>query len=459
MSVLLGGRAAEELVFGSITTGAADDLHRVAEISRSMVHDYAMGTSITSRKVSAEGGQVSDRTRQLRDEEQQHLSDEALRGAMKLISDHRTQARPARQRAAAQRGARAQGHRPDHGGRAALPPVARPGPAGRRRGTAPTSAGTRTPAAHRASGQPSGTPQVRPLRADARGDGRPPVSPCAVDRGGRRLPRSCSRPGRSARSSSRSSGSPTCSRSATRAWPASRRRRAWSRCRRTSRSPPPAGSGVRDELEVACWAAISEAGTPPAGRLLFVNVAPEALGHPGLLELAGRAARAARDRAHRAGRGAEHRPAARAAAAVDRARRARGRRRRRRGLHVARVRRRAAPRLPQALPRDGHRRRPGPEPPGRAARHRRVRPRGRRARRRRGRGAPRGARGPARRRGRLRPGLAVRPPGRGLARGAVGARRGAAAPAGAGGSSASSRPPPAPARPPRRSSSTSPARA
>jgi cell division protease FtsH len=89
MSVLLGGRAAEELVFGAITTGASDDLHRVAEISRSMVHDYAMGTSITSRKVSAEGGQVSDRTRQLRDEEQQHLTDEALRGAMKLISDHR----------------------------------------------------------------------------------------------------------------------------------------------------------------------------------------------------------------------------------------------------------------------------------------------------------------------------------------------------------------------------------
>ena len=76
-------------MFGSITTGASDDLHRVAEISRSMVHDYAMGTSITSRKVSAEGGQVSDRTRQLRDEEQQHLADEALRGAMRLITEHR----------------------------------------------------------------------------------------------------------------------------------------------------------------------------------------------------------------------------------------------------------------------------------------------------------------------------------------------------------------------------------
>ena len=44
--------------------------------------------------------------------------------------------------------------------------------------------------------------------------------------------------------------------------------------------------GLRDELEVACWAAVSEAGAPPAGRLLFVNVAPDALGHPGLLELA-----------------------------------------------------------------------------------------------------------------------------------------------------------------------------
>jgi cell division protease FtsH len=89
MTVLLGGRAAEQLVFGAVTTGAADDLHRVAEISRSMIHEYAMGTSITSRKVSAEGGSVSDRTRQLRDEEQQHLADEAMRGAVRIITEHR----------------------------------------------------------------------------------------------------------------------------------------------------------------------------------------------------------------------------------------------------------------------------------------------------------------------------------------------------------------------------------
>jgi cell division protease FtsH len=89
MAVLLAGRAAEQIVFGAVTTGAADDLHRVEEISRSMIHEYAMGTSITSRKVSAQGGAVSDRTRQLRDEEQQHLADEAMRSAVRIITEHR----------------------------------------------------------------------------------------------------------------------------------------------------------------------------------------------------------------------------------------------------------------------------------------------------------------------------------------------------------------------------------
>src|ERR687895_802777 len=89
MTVLLGGRVAEEIVFGAVTTGASNDLHRVAEISRAMIHEYAMGTSITSRKVSAHGGEVSDRTRELRDDEQQHLADEAKRAAERLITMHR----------------------------------------------------------------------------------------------------------------------------------------------------------------------------------------------------------------------------------------------------------------------------------------------------------------------------------------------------------------------------------
>ncbi len=89
MVVLLGGRAAEEIVFGAVTTGASDDLKRVADVSRSMVHDYAMGTSLTSLQVSAEGGAVSDRTRHLRDEEQQHLADQAMREAMKIVRGRR----------------------------------------------------------------------------------------------------------------------------------------------------------------------------------------------------------------------------------------------------------------------------------------------------------------------------------------------------------------------------------
>lgn len=42
MAVLLGGRAAERLVFGTVSTGAADDLQRVTDIARSMVMRYGM---------------------------------------------------------------------------------------------------------------------------------------------------------------------------------------------------------------------------------------------------------------------------------------------------------------------------------------------------------------------------------------------------------------------------------
>lgn len=42
MAVLLGGRAAERLVFGTVSTGAADDLQKVTDIARSMVMRYGM---------------------------------------------------------------------------------------------------------------------------------------------------------------------------------------------------------------------------------------------------------------------------------------------------------------------------------------------------------------------------------------------------------------------------------
>jgi cell division protease FtsH len=88
MTMLLGGRAAEQIVFGSITTGASDDLKRVAEIAHSMVHEYAMGTGITSLRAA---DSASEATRRVRDEEVRELADEAFRAAIALIDAHRPQ--------------------------------------------------------------------------------------------------------------------------------------------------------------------------------------------------------------------------------------------------------------------------------------------------------------------------------------------------------------------------------
>ena len=89
MKVLLGGRVSEEIVFGSVTTGAADDLKKVTQISHSMVYEYGMGTEHFSLTVPADDLYVSDATRALRDEEQRTLADEAYEVTKKLISDHR----------------------------------------------------------------------------------------------------------------------------------------------------------------------------------------------------------------------------------------------------------------------------------------------------------------------------------------------------------------------------------
>jgi cell division protease FtsH len=48
MAVLLGGRAAELIVFDHFSTGAADDLRRVTDIARSMVTRYGMSDKLGS---------------------------------------------------------------------------------------------------------------------------------------------------------------------------------------------------------------------------------------------------------------------------------------------------------------------------------------------------------------------------------------------------------------------------
>jgi cell division protease FtsH len=87
--VLLGGRVTEHVVFGSITTGAADDLKKVHQISRSMVVDYGMGTELQSKQLPADDYSMSDATRRLIDEEQQFITDQAHRRALKIVSENR----------------------------------------------------------------------------------------------------------------------------------------------------------------------------------------------------------------------------------------------------------------------------------------------------------------------------------------------------------------------------------
>jgi cell division protease FtsH len=90
MTVLLGGRVAEQVVFGAITTGASDDLKRVAEISHSMVHEFAMGTAGVGRSPDGDV-RLSETTLRIRDEERQDLIEEARRAAQKMILGHRHQ--------------------------------------------------------------------------------------------------------------------------------------------------------------------------------------------------------------------------------------------------------------------------------------------------------------------------------------------------------------------------------
>lgn len=54
MAVLLGGRVAEELVFGDISTGAQDDLQKATDIALSMVTQYGMSDTLGLRTFERE---------------------------------------------------------------------------------------------------------------------------------------------------------------------------------------------------------------------------------------------------------------------------------------------------------------------------------------------------------------------------------------------------------------------
>jgi cell division protease FtsH len=89
LKVTLGGRAAEQVVFGRITNGAANDLERATAVARSMVFEWGMGQSVTSRTMRADNYALSEETKRLRDSEQAQLTDQSYVEALRLLAKHR----------------------------------------------------------------------------------------------------------------------------------------------------------------------------------------------------------------------------------------------------------------------------------------------------------------------------------------------------------------------------------
>jgi cell division protease FtsH len=89
MKVLLGGRAAEQIVFGAVTNGAANDLERVTDLARAMIFEFGMGDEVASRTMRADNYALSEETKRLRDSEQARLTDQAFDEAIGMLQKHR----------------------------------------------------------------------------------------------------------------------------------------------------------------------------------------------------------------------------------------------------------------------------------------------------------------------------------------------------------------------------------
>jgi len=107
ITVLLGGRAAEELAFNEITTGAHNDLERATHLARAMVMDFGMSESLGPRVLGKRqgGSQVflgrdimedrdySEKTAQRIDDEVHRIVDECYQRAMNILRKHTEQAK------------------------------------------------------------------------------------------------------------------------------------------------------------------------------------------------------------------------------------------------------------------------------------------------------------------------------------------------------------------------------
>ncbi len=105
LAVLLGGRAAEELIFGQITTGAHNDIERASQIARHMVYELGMSDRLGPVSYLAPGGSrylmpndafggrgipVSEATAEILDNEVTALVRRAHERAAELLRSHRS---------------------------------------------------------------------------------------------------------------------------------------------------------------------------------------------------------------------------------------------------------------------------------------------------------------------------------------------------------------------------------
>ena len=93
----LGGRAAERIVYGVVTTGAENDLQQVTRIAHEMVVRWGMSPKVGPLNYSeADGGGYQQRpygeaTAQLIDDEMRRVAEECQVEAEKLLNEHRAQ--------------------------------------------------------------------------------------------------------------------------------------------------------------------------------------------------------------------------------------------------------------------------------------------------------------------------------------------------------------------------------
>ena len=87
MVTALGGRAAEELVYGRVSSGAKNDLEKVNAIARAAVTEYGMSSGL--RQFAGDERRLSNQTKARIDREVERLVAAAYAGALALLEGHR----------------------------------------------------------------------------------------------------------------------------------------------------------------------------------------------------------------------------------------------------------------------------------------------------------------------------------------------------------------------------------